>query len=98
MAAITKGRVWVTDEKEVKELLSRGFGEETEGKLLLSAEETTFLKEKRKAFPTHSGAKELDFGGLMKEFARHDKEFPRKYIVYRDLRNRGYVIKTGLWA
>jgi len=95
MAAITKGRVWVTDEKEAKELGSRGFGEEKEGKLILSPEETMFLKEKRKSFVVTGGKKELDFDGLMKEFSKDDKEFPRKYIVYRDLRGRGYVVKTG---
>ncbi len=95
MATISKGRVWVTDEKEAKELSSRGFGEEKDGKLFLSPEESTFLKEKRKSFLISSGKKDLDFDGLMKEFGKIDKEFSRKYIVYRDLRNRGYVVKTG---
>lgn len=24
-----------------------------------------------------------------------DKEFPQKFVVYRDLRNRGYIVKSG---
>jgi tRNA-intron endonuclease len=95
MAVVTKGRVWVTDEKEAKELLSRGFGEEKDGKVLLSPEETLFLKEKRKSYQVMDGKKDLDFDGLMKAFTKSDKEFPRKYIVYRDLRGRGYIVKTG---
>lgn len=95
MATITKGRVWVTDEKEAQELSKRGFGEEKDGKVMLSPEETMFLKEKRKSFVVSDGKKEYDFDGLMKKFTKIDKEFPRKYIVYRDLRGRGYVVKTG---
>jgi len=95
MATIAKGVIWVTDEKESKELFNRGFGEEKGGKTILSPEEALFLKEKRKSFVVASGKKELDFDGLMKEFTKIDKEFPRKYIVYRDLRGRGYVVKTG---
>jgi tRNA-intron endonuclease len=95
MASITRGRVWVTEEAEAKELASRGFGEENEGKLTLSPEETLFLKEKRPSFPVADGKKEYDFDGLMKVFTKLDKEFPRKYIVFHDLRNQGYVVKTG---
>ena len=32
---------------------------------------------------------------MMKKFTKGDKDFPRKYIVYRDLRSRGFVVKTG---
>ena len=95
MATIAKGIVWVTDEKEATELRTRGFGEEKDGKVMLSPEETLFLKEKRKSFPIVSGKKDYDFDALMKEFTKGDKDFPRKYIVYRDLRGRGYVVKTG---
>lgn len=96
MVLVTKGRVWVTDDEMAKELLERGFGEDFEGKVLLSPEETLYLKEKRKDFPIEtSRSKELTFEDAMKYFTRVDKEFPRKYIVFRDLRNRGFVVKTG---
>lgn len=96
MALLTKGRIWVTDEETQKQLLERGFGEDHGGKVLLSPEETLFLKEKRKDFPVHDHKKtDLDFEELMKKFVKLDKDFPRKYIVYRDLRSRGFIVKTG---
>ena len=96
MALLTKGRVWVSDEKQAKEMKSRGFGEEQDEKVMLSPEETLFLKEKRKTFIIEDGkGKDLGFDDLMKAFSKTDKEFPRKYIVYRDIRARGYIVKTG---
>lgn len=96
MVLVTKGRVWVTDEELAQKLKERGFGENYEGKVLLSPEETLFLIEKRKDFPVEDiKGKSMGFDDLMKAFTKLDKDFPRKYIVFRDLRARGYVVKTG---
>jgi tRNA-intron endonuclease len=96
MALLTRGRVWVSDEETMKELTEKGFGELHEGKLHLSPEETLFLKEKRRDFPVEDEkGKGYDFDGLMKYFSAADKEFARKYIVYRDVRARGFIVKTG---
>ncbi|MCD6414714.1 MAG: tRNA-intron lyase [Candidatus Diapherotrites archaeon] len=96
MALLTEGRIWVTDEKVIQELLERGFGEDHGGKVLLSPEETLFLKEKRKNFVIEDPkGKKLEFKDLMKLFTKKDKVFPLKYIVYRDIRARGFIVKTG---
>lgn len=96
MALLADGKVWVTDEKTAQELLERGFGEDHDGKVLLSPEETLFLKEKRKNFVVEDEkGKQLEFEDLMKIFTKMDKDFPRKYIVYRDIRARGFIVKTG---
>lgn len=96
MVLLTRGVVWITDEKESKELKAKGFGEDREGKMILSPEETLFLLEKRKSFNIeNSKGTKFDFDALMKEFTKSDKEFPRKYLVYRDIRARGYIVKTG---
>ncbi len=96
MALITRGRVWVNDEATAKKLQEKGFGEEKEGKVLLSPEETLFLIEKRRDFPVEdTKGNMLGFDDLMKEFSKRDKDFPRKYIVFRDVRGRGFIVKTG---
>jgi tRNA-intron endonuclease len=35
-------------------------------------------------------------GRFMKSFSKKDKDFHANYAVFRDLRNRGYVVKTAL--
>ncbi len=96
MTLLSDNKIWVTDEELIEQLSDRGFGEETEEKILLAPEEALFLKEKRKEFPVENeDSEELSFEDLMKAFTKQDEEFPRKYVVYRDLRSRGFVVKTG---
>jgi tRNA-intron endonuclease len=96
MILLTRDRVWVTDAETAGKLIEKGFGENHEGKVLLSPEETLFLMEKRQELPVEdTKGKRMSFDELMKEFVQKDKEFHRKYIVYRDLRGRGFIVKTG---
>jgi len=96
MILLTKSRLWVTDQKLGDQLLSKGFGEMFDGKVLLSPEETLFLLEKRKSLVVEDEkGKKQNFKDLMKKFTQQDKDFPRKYLVFRDLRARGFVVKTG---
>ncbi len=62
----------------------------------MSPEEALYLKEKRKSFViTDKRNKELSFEQLYKKFMKVDKEFGMKYLVYKDLRDRGFCVKTG---
>ncbi len=80
----------------VGELNTRGFGEIKDGKLLLSPEEVLYLMEKRKRINVEDEkGKELGFKEILSAASRSDKMFPIKYLVYKDLRDRGYIVKTG---
>ena len=39
--------------------------------------------------------KKIDFDGFMIICQKHDPEALTKFLIYRDLRNRGYVVKDG---
>ncbi len=67
-------------------LFERGFGTISEGKLVLFPEEVVFLAERGKISPD----RDVD---LKKYFSR--KGFLQRYTVYRDLRERGYVVRSG---
>ncbi len=96
MILFTGGKLWVTSPGVSGELLDRGFGENVEGKLLLSPEEALYLSEKRKSMKIiDEKNNEVSFDELMKYFSKKDKLFPLKYIVFRDLRDRGYIVRTG---
>ncbi len=40
--------------------------------------------------------KQLAHNDLMRAGRRNERAFPTKYAVYRDLRKRGYIVKTAL--
>ena len=96
MPVLMKERVVVRETALIDELDKKGFGEKTEDELLLSPEETLFLVEKRKDFDIkNEKGRNQDHAALLKVFSKLDKDFPRKYLVFKDLRNRGFCVKTG---
>ncbi len=41
------------------------------------------------------GQKQIDFNSFMTISQKQDTEILTKFLIYRDLRNRGYVVKDG---
>ena len=56
----------------------------------LSSEEALYLVEKKKIDV------DVSFDNLRRRFNRSNKNFDERYAVFRDLRNRGYILKSGL--
>ncbi|MGD9276463.1 MAG: tRNA-intron lyase [Candidatus Pacearchaeota archaeon] len=71
------------------------FGERKGEKIQYSLSETLFLVSKNK-MEILSRKKILSFEELLKKFKRIDKKIQIKYPVFKDLRERGYVVKTAL--
>jgi len=61
-----------------------------QGGVELSSEEALYLVEKKKIDV------DVSFDNLRRRFNRSNKNFDERYSVFRDLRTRGYVIKSGL--
>ncbi|MBS3060657.1 MAG: tRNA-intron lyase [DPANN group archaeon] len=97
MAVLMTDRVMVSEPPElVDELSQKGLGERQGTTLLLAPEEALYLKEKRKEFNIeNSKGKSQGYDDLLKTFMKTDKNFGNKYIVFRDLKDRGFVAKTG---
>lgn len=77
------------------QLKERGFGE-MEGRMLsLSLVEALYLVEEGK-LEVVKGKKKLGADELVKAGAKAEKEFFNKYLVFKDLRGRGLVVRTGL--
>ncbi len=72
------------------------FGERFGEKILYSLFETLFLVHNRKMEIFDFRDKLLSEKELLKKFERIDKKFKTKYIVFKDLRERGYTVKTAL--
>ena len=90
------GGVLVEDPRAIEELRRKGYGRPSERGLRLEPWETLYLAEKNKlsVLDAETG-RELDFQELLRRFERSDARIWVKYIVYRDLRERGYVVRSG---
>ncbi|MFW5902543.1 MAG: tRNA-intron lyase [archaeon] len=96
MPLLMEERIIVSEPELKEELKEKSYGEEKEEELIISPEETLYLKEKRKEFTVKdSTGKKLEKENLRKQFTQRNKEFPRKYTVYKDLKDRGFCVKTG---
>ncbi len=71
------------------------YGEPIGEKIRYSFSEALFLLEKKKIDIIQRKTK-LEFKELIKKLQRKDKKIQTKYAVYRDLRERGHVVKTAL--
>jgi tRNA-intron endonuclease, archaea type len=92
---IEEGSV-VSSSKVALNLYSSGlFGEYINKKVIYSFVEALYLVEKGKA-EVYKKTKKLSFSLLMQECIKFDKKTSVKYSVYKDLRDKGYILKTAL--
>ena len=71
------------------------FGELKSGKVIYSIFEGLYLLEKNKAEIIHK-KKKIKFDRLLSEVRAKDKNVMTKYIVFRNMRDRGFIVKTAL--
>ncbi len=95
-AGILSGtKVLVGDNDTKSQLNDKGYGEIEEKALVLSLIEAVYLVEEGK-IEVMKKDKALSFEDIVKIGSGKEEEFYNKYIVYRDLRKRGMVVRTGL--
>ena len=84
----------ILDKDMIHELEQKGFGELENEKLFLKQFETLYLLYTNKLV-LKKGKKQIDFDSFMSLCQKSDFEILTKFLIYRDLRNRGYVVKDG---
>lgn len=98
-AVITKGgKVLLKVHKgEIVELCRRSeYGTFIEAGILLDPFEATFLLERGKiVLSSCDGSRKLNVLDAMLVFSNVEEDFWIKYLVYSDLRKRGYIVKRG---
>lgn len=91
-----EGGMVSSNAREAFSLYSKShFGEPSSGKIHYTPSECLFLVEKGK-IEVFSGRKKLTGKNLLELFRKKDKKIDVKYIVFRDLREKGYTVKAGL--
>lgn len=95
MARLYSNKV-VVFEKKVKDLLiPKSFGEKKDSQLILDLKESLYLLKREKLSVEDQEGKSISFEELLNFAQKKEKNFYNKLIVYTDLRERGYVVKTG---
>jgi len=96
VSAVFTGESIYSNKKEAFSLHAQSrFGESKEGKILYSLFEALYLVEKAK-MEVSEKKKKLSFDKLLEKAKQQDSRILTKYIVFKDMRNRGYVVKTAL--
>ena len=97
ISAYFLGRVVVSRDKgEANQLYDKSrFGELKDNKIQYSLVEALYLVEKKKLAVKEDG-KTIKQDAFIKKAIKLEKDFWTKYVVFRDMRNRGYIVKTAL--
>lgn len=83
----------IADTRSQDQLRNKGFGDREDNDYLLETYEALYLLYLNKLVIT-SGRID-NFASLLKHVLKYDKEIVTRFLVYRDLRSRGYVVKEG---
>ena len=71
------------------------FGEAKEGKILYSIVEALYLIEKGK-IELYKDKKKISFEKFLFLARKKDSKISTKYIVFKDMRSKGFIVKTAL--
>jgi tRNA-intron endonuclease len=87
------GKVLIDETRFQDELRTKGFGEKEDAEYVLKAYEALYLMNTKRL--VLKGRKEMTFDSLFDMLVKYDRNIMTKFLVYRDLRSRGYVAKEG---
>jgi len=95
-ASLKENVVTVSSPEGIEEFSLKGYGVTEDGKLCLAFHEALFLLGKGTIeIRDETTGKKLGFQELLKLFQSVDKDAWVRYLIYRDLRSRGYVAREG---
>lgn len=91
--------VYAVYKPELMELRERGFGDLKDSELHFAPYESFYLLEKQKIRVFEKQSKrELQLRDLVRKFSVGKPAIWIKYLVYRDLRDRGYIVRESTKA
>ncbi len=92
---LTKKGVRVSERSSIDSLSQRGYGAEEAGAFTLTFYEALYLMDKLLLNVEDTKGKAVDFQRILQIYEAEDENAWLKYLVYRDLRSRGYVVREG---
>ncbi len=91
---LSRGYVLIDDENTISELTKKGFGDSEGKKYLLRIYEALYLLFSNKMVIKHKNQL-VNFDQLVDIAMKKDDQAWTRFLVYRDLRSKGYVAKEG---
>jgi tRNA-intron endonuclease len=96
VASLQEDGALVSSPGDIEGLSSRGYGVSDDGGLSLTFYETLYLLGKELLEVEERKTREkVGFQDVLKRFQATDENAWVKYLIYRDLRSRGYVVREG---
>lgn len=97
IADLRDGEIEIEDESEASQIYNKGyFGKpQPGGSLKLELIEGIYLVENGR-IDVRTKGKSISANSLIRLAHKRERNFEIRYLVYRDLRMRGYVVKTGV--
>jgi len=93
--SLVEGQVVVSRQEEIDFLSGSGYGVKKEGAvLLLQAYEALYLAAEKR-LRVVANDEELNFQNLLKVLQKHEADVWAEFLLFRDLRERGYVVREG---
>ena len=87
-------QVHISEKNMIQDLIQKGYGDFEKEKLVLQNFETLYLLYLKRLLVNKNKTK-IDFDHFMKLCKKKDSKILTKFLIYRDLRTRGYVAKDG---
>lgn len=97
-AALLSGEVKVLSKEDADMLLQNGYGslQKDKSAALSRCEALYLVAERRIKVLEEAEGVEVPFQSLLDRFRVKDPEVWTRYLIFRDLRGRGYVVKDGI--
>jgi len=102
---IENDKVIISNQEGIEEFYNNSYigtlekNSEDKDKLILEPVEVLLLCERKRILLYQNNDKESnilhDFEGLLTYFTQYDERLWQKYIIYMDLRKRGYLVRQG---
>ena len=92
---LVENGVRISRDRNVEAISSRGYGVTENDELLLTFYEALYLLDKGFLEVEDGKGKKVDFKKLLQHYKGVDENAWAKYLTYRDLRSRGYVVREG---
>ncbi len=91
---LVKDQIIISNKEMQNNLEQKGYGEISKKNFLLKPFESLYLLyyDKLKLF---KGKKKINFNSLLQTCIKLDGDALTKFLIYRDLRTRGYIVKDG---
>jgi tRNA-intron endonuclease len=92
-AFLRAGEVFLPRASQLMEIRERGFGNLKDRRLVLTPHEAFYLLEKGRITVEGKSKENITFEELVKSVSTRQPAVWVKYLVYRDLRDRGYIVR-----